>query len=298
MPPKKAEKAKPAAKRGRDTDAADNAKAAPAKAAKRELRSSKPASKPALAKGGKAERTSTPAAPSLVTAPSPAAATLPSVAQLAAQCLAHVSHFSFDDPSGPAPAVSFTQRYAMDFGVSSTEAASHVAEYLRFMALKAALLLAAEGGALASSATALGVTPPLAVDCVWHTHLLYSRSYVRLCGALLGATSAPAAAATAPLTHFIHHEPSRGGVAQMQLFTAQYAAAKTLYRDAFGAPPPQQVWTPAEHRFEGLNQMVCLPLVDRIRGRTLMMVTDHPDGPSDEDEDPDEDHGYDSMGCG
>jgi hypothetical protein len=42
--------------------------------------------------------------------------------------------------------------------------------------------------------------------------------------------------------------------------------------------------------------MVCIRMVDRIRGRTLMMAADHPDGPSDED--PEEDHGYESMGCG
>ena len=42
--------------------------------------------------------------------------------------------------------------------------------------------------------------------------------------------------------------------------------------------------------------MVCIRMVDRIRGRTLTMAADHPDGPSDED--PEEDHGYESMGCG
>ena len=132
---------------------------------------------------------------------------------------ARVADFAFDAPTGSVgdapPSVSFVQRYRAEFGVATpARAACHVAEYLRFMAIKAALLelqmeqeeeeeaaaaqqagekhaaaapAAASAAAAAASASApapSGATPSLAVDAVWHTHLFYTRSYARFCAAL------------------------------------------------------------------------------------------------------------------
>ena len=192
------------------------------------------------------------------------------VAALARQCYARVASFAFDDPAAAAPALTFLGRYLTDFEVTSPDtAAEHAEQYLRFMALKAALLLAEQAPAPesdATSAAATGVTPPLAVDAVWHTHLLYSRSYARLCAALLGrdATSAPPGTAW-----LIPHEPSPGGDAAAALFAAQYAAAEALYRDAFGAPPPPEVWTPATHRFAPSQQLCCITRGERAALRVM-----------------------------
>ena len=196
--------------------------------------------------------------------------TASTLAALARQCYARVASFAFDDSA--AVTVTFQARYSGDFEVASDEiAAEHVGQYLRFMALKAALLLAAEqapaaaAGGAAASAMATGVTPPLAVDAVWHTHLLYSRSYARLCAALLGHD---AAAAPPGLAWLIPHEPSPGGDAAAALFAAQYAAAEALYRDAFGEPPAG-VWTPTAHRFAPAQQIVCIARGERAALRVM-----------------------------
>lgn len=193
----------------------------------------------------------------------------PSVAALARQCYARVASFAFDDPAAAAPVVTFLARYSSDFEVGApATAAAHAEQYLRFMALKAALLLAAEQAPAAgvASAAATGVTPPLAVDAVWHTHLLYSRSYARLCAALLGRDAMAAPPGT---VYLIPHEPSPGGDAAAALFAAQYAAAAALYRDAFGAVRPAEVWTPAAHRFAPAQQVCCITRGERAALRVM-----------------------------
>jgi hypothetical protein len=297
----KAKKATPeakGAKRGREADAegakggAEGAKErrkADATDAKERKSTKSKASAPA-----KAQRTSAPAAPAAPPMRRTAAAAAPaarrtsgaaaasadlSVAELARQCHARVAGFAFDDPTAPAPAGTFLQRHAGDCELSAAEAATHAAEYLKFMALKAALLLAAPADATA------GVTPPLAVDWVWHTHLLYSRSYLRMCSALLGASGTTNAV-------MIHHDPSPGGAAAGALYAAQYASAAALYRDAFGAAPPQRVWTAAEHRFSPLEQMVGITRGDRFTARFVMASME------EQEREAARDGGYDSMGCG
>ena len=219
------------------------------------------------------------------------------VATLARQCYARVASFAFDDPAAAAPVTTFLARYSADFDVDEDDAPAHAEQYLRFMALKAALLLSAEqapaAGSGAASAAATGVTPPLAVDAVWHTHLLYSRSYARLCAALLGHD---AAALPPGLAWLIPHEPSPGGTEAAALFAAQYAAAEALYRDVFGAPPPPAVWTPATHRFAPAQQMVCITRGERSALRVMKASLEecmHAMS-SDEEEDDEDDYG----GCG
>ena len=136
------------------------------------------------------------------------------------------------------------------------------------MALKAAQILAGDTGAAAPAAggavaAATGPTPPLAVDAVWHTHLLYSRSYARMCAALLGVSAEGATSGAVVQCVIIPHEPTPGGAAASALFTAQYAAAQTLYAEAFGAPPSPRVWTPASHRFAPLEQFVMVTRRER-----------------------------------
>lgn len=193
----------------------------------------------------------------------------PSVAQLARQCFARVSGFAFDDPQAPPPQQTFLGRYAADFGLAPPASAhAHAREYLKFMALKAALQLS--GAPMVGAAT--GITPPLAVDAVWHTHLVFSRSYARLCEVLLGSGGASDAdaAPSAGIHHFIHHEPSPGGAAAAALFIAQYVAAVTMYFDAFGFAPPADVWTPAAHRFAPHNGFVCVSRGERDMSRSRL----------------------------
>ena len=74
-------------------------------------------------------------------------------------------------------------------------------------------------------------TPSKQVDAVYHTHLLYTRSYQRFCAAALGRPGG-----------FIHHDPSPGGPAAAARWKAQYASTLRLYAAAFQQPPPADVW--------------------------------------------------------
>ena len=115
----------------------------------------------------------------------------------------------------------------------------------------------------------------------------------RLCAALLGrdATSAPPGTAW-----LIPHEPSPGGDAAAALFAAQYAAAEALYRDAFGAPPPPEVWTPATHRFAPSQQLCCITRGERAALRVMKASLEermHAVSAGEEEDDED-----DYGGCG
>lgn len=79
------------------------------------------------------------------------------------------------------------------------------------------------------------VTPSDAVDQAWHLHLTYSRDYwERFCPDVLGRP--------------LHHGPTAGGEGERHRFFEQYALTLKAYEEAFGAPPPADIWPDARRR--------------------------------------------------
>jgi hypothetical protein len=73
------------------------------------------------------------------------------------------------------------------------------------------------------------VTPPKAIDKVWHEHLLFTRAYREFCRDVLGRD--------------FDHAPELLPVQeQTEEFHAQYAATLSLYFDEFHSPPPFEIW--------------------------------------------------------
>jgi hypothetical protein len=89
------------------------------------------------------------------------------------------------------------------------------------------LLLAAE------SQTQL--TPSTRIDLAWHEFILFTRTYLKFCEQTLGK--------------MIHHEPSL----DHQANSAQYLLTLELYRQRFGAPPPEYWGQHSQHPAPGLS---------------------------------------------
>jgi hypothetical protein len=80
------------------------------------------------------------------------------------------------------------------------------------------------------------VTPSVDVDHAWHLHLTYTRSYwEEMCGRVLGRP--------------LHHDPTRGGLAEGAKFTDWYARTLRSYQEAFGSAPPADIWPSPAERF-------------------------------------------------
>ena len=125
----------------------------------------------------------------------------------------------FDDPGAGFP---FSLRLAKENGWSLGCTRRAVAEYRRF-----AFLAVAAGHP---------VSPPDAVDQVWHLHLLYTRDYWgEFCPEVLRAP--------------LHHGPTRGGADERDKFADWYGRTLASYRRFFGEPPAD-LWpaTPAHPR--------------------------------------------------
>jgi hypothetical protein len=120
---------------------------------------------------------------------------------------------------GPADAaLPFAARLARENGWSASYAERVVGEYMRFA------YLAVRAGR--------PVSPSAPVDQAWHLHLTYSRDYwERFCPDVLGAP--------------LHHDPTAGGPAERDRHYAQYADTLAAYQQAFGAPPPPDIWPAA-----------------------------------------------------
>lgn len=120
-----------------------------------------------------------------------------------------ISSFPMDNPKAE---LKFSDRLAYLNGWTAEYAQQAINEYLKFIFLCAV--------------SKQMVTPSLAVDSVWHLHLLYTRSYQELCN-IAG--------------RFIHHEPSTGGEAETKKFKNIYEQTLALYASYFDAPP-SNVW--------------------------------------------------------
>ncbi|MBN9524048.1 TIGR04222 domain-containing membrane protein [bacterium] len=137
-----------------------------------------------------------------------------------AALLARVEAFSIDGPN--TPALPFAARLARENGWPRPYADRVVREYKRFAFLAAA---------------GLGpVCPSEDVDAAWHLHLTYTRSYwTRFCGEVLDQP--------------LHHEPTKGSPAEGRKHLRMYAHTLAAYREAFGEPPPADIWPTAAERF-------------------------------------------------
>lgn len=120
--------------------------------------------------------------------------------------------FSIDKPGAPYP---FSARLADEQDWTSDFSLRAISEYKRFIFL----------------ATVAGhpVTPSFVVDEVWHTHLIFTRSYWEVMGDILGI--------------LIHHDPGQGEPGDEAVFARQYQQTLESYRKYFGEPPAD-IWGP------------------------------------------------------
>jgi uncharacterized protein (TIGR04222 family) len=143
-----------------------------------------------------------------------------------------ISAHPFEDP---ASGLDFARRLARERGWTMAVARGAIEEYRRFCFLAAA--------------SAAPVTPSEEVDEVWHLHLAYSRDYWDIWCATI-------------LRRKLHHDPTRGGAAELAHFRGQYAATLALYERWFGAPP-ELFWPATRARFRGKARFRTVDL-DRV----------------------------------
>lgn len=126
----------------------------------------------------------------------------------------------------PGTAQPFTARLAREQGWSLRYAVRVVDEYRRFLFL----------------AKAVGpACPSEQVDEAWHLHLCYTRSYWNdLCRDVLGEP--------------LHHQPTKGGPAQLEHHRTMYLATLAAYREQFGSEPPADIWPAVDERFAATSK--------------------------------------------
>jgi uncharacterized protein (TIGR04222 family) len=129
-----------------------------------------------------------------------------------------IQAYQFDRPDDPKP---FSTKLAKENGWSLGYTQRAIEEYRKFTFL-------------AMVAPHI-VSPSEQVDRVWHMHLTYSRTYWEdFCPHVLGRP--------------LHHEPSRGGQAELQKYENLYLETLQSYSKFFG-PPPTDLWPSAQKRF-------------------------------------------------
>lgn len=74
--------------------------------------------------------------------------------------------------------------------------------------------------------TDLPMTPPEAVDVIWHEHILYTRHYQEVLPQILGK--------------MLHHDPGAKGDAEK--YRQQYKRTWRAYRKTFGHEPSALIW--------------------------------------------------------
>jgi hypothetical protein len=116
----------------------------------------------------------------------------------------------------------FSERLAREQRWTSFHALGAIEEYRRF--------------AFLAMAAGHPVTPSIAVDEVWHLHLVYTRTYwEEWCEKVLGSP--------------LHHEPTAGGAAESEKFGDWYARTLSSYHSIFKVPPPDAYWPDPARRF-------------------------------------------------
>lgn len=130
-----------------------------------------------------------------------------------------ILNFPLDDPSHT---LRFSHRLARENNWDIHYAASVTTAYRKFLFLCAV--------------AHFPVTPSDAVDQAWHLHMTYTESYwTDLCRDILGKP--------------LHHNPTKGGLAEGLKFYNQYEATLQLYQEKVNEEPPANIWPPAGERF-------------------------------------------------
>lgn len=125
-------------------------------------------------------------------------------------------------PDNPDDAFPFSVRLQKEHGWIASFTAKAIEEYRRFLFL--------------SQVAGHVVCPSEDVDQVWHQHLTYTRSYWDdLCAKVLRAK--------------LHHQPTKGGRSEHQLYTDLYSKTLASYESWFGEQPDERFWPCSLERF-------------------------------------------------
>lgn len=119
--------------------------------------------------------------------------------------------------------LSFQQRLMREHGWTAAYVERVWFEYKRFLFMLAT--------------TERFICPAEDVDQIWHTHLIYTRSYWNdLCRDLIGKP--------------LHHVPSPGGQQETANFYQCYAQTLERYQALFGEKPPADIWVEPQQRLK------------------------------------------------
>ncbi len=128
--------------------------------------------------------------------------------QTARSLSAKLQNFDFPEPG-------LTNRLIEEQGWDRQFIAKAKQEYLRFIVL--------------ATSAPTEVTPSLVVDEVWHTHLMFSKSYIEdLC--------------LNNLERIIHHSPGTGEATHDAKYQGQYLRTLATYKQVFGQEAPSDLW--------------------------------------------------------
>ncbi len=123
-----------------------------------------------------------------------------------------IINFQIDEPNAYEP---FSKRLAREQKWTTEFTQKAIEEYKKFMYL--------------AVTCNFSVTPSIVIDEVWHTHLIYTKSYWNsFCKEVLGKE--------------IHHTPSGGSDAEKLLYHDAFLKTKEAYELVFREKPPSEVW--------------------------------------------------------
>ncbi len=130
-----------------------------------------------------------------------------------------IASFDFDGDAHPGY---FVERLAYENSWSRPFAERVVGEYRRYLYL--------------ACAAEHVVVPSDQVDMAWHQHLIDTEQYWGVfCKKVLNRP--------------LHHRPNKGGRAGEVDHVELYERGLRTYAEAFGSPPPDDIWPPASRRF-------------------------------------------------
>jgi uncharacterized protein (TIGR04222 family) len=125
-------------------------------------------------------------------------------------------------PDEPGSFYSFSHRLQHENGWTRVYTEKAIEEYRKFLFL--------------SQVADHIVCPSEDVDQVWHLHLTYTRSYwEELCGNILKRP--------------LHHQPTKGGRSEHELYVELYKRTLASYERWFGSSPDRLLWPSASERF-------------------------------------------------